>query len=84
MITIYPIPKSENSFNGTSYSEEKPFDIYKFADDESFPYEIIDIERLKPGYEGNTDHIKFYIGITAVIPNSYTNVLTIYSCTLSD
>lgn len=46
--------------------------------EEDFPYEIIDLETLVPKLDKSD--IVFKIGITVMVPNSYSHALSVYTC----
>ena len=46
--------------------------------EEDFPYEIIDLETLVPKLDKSD--IVFKIGITVMVPNSYSHALSIFTC----
>lgn len=50
----------------------------------NLPYDVIDIERLKASYDKPNLNIKFYLAITAVVKNSYTNAFSLYNCVIED
>lgn len=52
--------------------------------EENYPYDIIDIERLKAEIDPKLGYIGFYLGITAKVPNSYTNLFSLYRGIISN
>ena len=50
--------------------------------EEDFPYEIIDLETLVPKLEKSD--IVFKIGITVMVPNSYSHALSVYTCRINN
>ena len=73
---MFPIPDKQEQYQ-INQTDPLPFTYFRYMNKLPIPYEVIDIAMMNWEFD-RPHYLSFVICITELIPNSYSNVLSVY------